>query len=911
MSGIKWIAGCVVALTATVAQAATSLSCSSLETSGQVANLNELVVPGAAGNIKYIEVVTLGGSPVNTSGWQLCTKAGNGNKVSCTDFGDGDFYLNGDTAATDSGTTTIDSGTYFTLNTNLNGDEGEVVLLDASGNALDYIRYCKASCNSTPEWSVPSDCGATVDDVGTSPVIARYPEDSTGDWSSSNDPDGPSGPTEGDSNSGGGGDSSCTLGSFSVVQSARALACPDTRATVTVTAICADGTTVKDDYTGTVSLSASGAGQLYDAASGGATVASYTFLDAEDGVKTFYLDMSDTGSSSVSATDTTASITASGSATTFYAYGFLLSSPADMVCGNSQSLTLTAYGKSNNGSGQACEVLDNFNSNSVPVKAWYRINTDPDEVTSAATVDSVGSAITLAGSAISVHAEPGSSNLTLDFSAGGTATVSLAYANVGEVLDLNFRHDTAPYDGSLTDNAGNSIGPLVAVSTPFVVSPEQVVLSIADPSYSCASQDGSCTAFVAAGADFDLTLTAQCVGGATATQYDTGASSVALSSSLVAPAGGQAASLGVTSTAFDGSESGVKTVTQTVSEVGVFDLTAAPPSYFGSSVSADTLADVGRFYAHHFTLDAAQSRVDAACMSSTHFSYMAQPFDLLFTAQARNLAGVATLNYRDSFVKLDTVQGSISVGGVDTGTNLTARLSGTSPAYITDSTFSWLAGEGDILVPLLLNRDAAVDGPYSALELGVTVTDADSATMSSAALDLDVGNGSNEYAKVGETEVRYGRLVVLNSYGPETSPLSQPLLAQYYDGTQFIQNADDGCTSLVAGDFALVFADDDSSDDSYTLTPGVLTGISVDSGSTDATLAYTPFDSGSAGYSFGSGANGVPGAGNTGSVITIVTAPAWLQYDWDSAAAGDENPSGTATFGRYRGNDRVIYWLEQ
>lgn len=69
MSGIKWIAGCVVALTATVAQAATSLSCSSLETSGQVANLNELVVPGAAGNIKYIEVVTLGGSPVNTSGW--------------------------------------------------------------------------------------------------------------------------------------------------------------------------------------------------------------------------------------------------------------------------------------------------------------------------------------------------------------------------------------------------------------------------------------------------------------------------------------------------------------------------------------------------------------------------------------------------------------------------------------------------------------------------------------------------------------------------------------------------------------------------------------------------------------------------------------------------------------------------
>jgi MSHA biogenesis protein MshQ len=37
--------------------------------------------------------------------------------------------------------------------------------------------------------------------------------------------------------------------------------------------------------------------------------------------------------------------------------------------------------------------------------------------------------------------------------------------------------------------------------------------------------------------------------------------------------------------------------------------------------------------------------------------------------------------------------------------------------------------------------------------------------------------------------------------------------------------------------------------------------------------------------------------------------PGYLQYDWDSNGS-DDNPTGIATFGIYRGDDRIIFWRE-
>ena len=53
-----------------------------------------------------------------------------------------------------------------------------------------------------------------------------------------------------------------------------------------------------------------------------------------------------------------------------------------------------------------------------------------------------------------------------------------------------------------------------------------------------------------------------------------------------------------------------------------------------------------------------------------------------------------------------------------------------------------------------------------------------------------------------------------------------------------------------------------------------------------------------------------PGAGNAGTVTLQATVPAWLKFDWNQGVAGNEFPTGIATFGVYNGKDTRIYERE-
>jgi MSHA biogenesis protein MshQ len=57
-----------------------------------------------------------------------------------------------------------------------------------------------------------------------------------------------------------------------------------------------------------------------------------------------------------------------------------------------------------------------------------------------------------------------------------------------------------------------------------------------------------------------------------------------------------------------------------------------------------------------------------------------------------------------------------------------------------------------------------------------------------------------------------------------------------------------------------------------------------------------------------------PGAENQGTVLVEYEIYDWLKYDWTwngvDAKVLDENPSAVATFGLFRGNDRIIYQRE-
>jgi hypothetical protein len=57
-----------------------------------------------------------------------------------------------------------------------------------------------------------------------------------------------------------------------------------------------------------------------------------------------------------------------------------------------------------------------------------------------------------------------------------------------------------------------------------------------------------------------------------------------------------------------------------------------------------------------------------------------------------------------------------------------------------------------------------------------------------------------------------------------------------------------------------------------------------------------------------------PGEGNSGYFYVDVTSvPEWLRYDWNQDGAADDVsvPDALITFGRARGNDRMIFWQER
>ena len=55
-----------------------------------------------------------------------------------------------------------------------------------------------------------------------------------------------------------------------------------------------------------------------------------------------------------------------------------------------------------------------------------------------------------------------------------------------------------------------------------------------------------------------------------------------------------------------------------------------------------------------------------------------------------------------------------------------------------------------------------------------------------------------------------------------------------------------------------------------------------------------------------------PEAGNMGTIdVSVDLSPfSWLQYDWDNDGSLGNHPDVSASFGSYRGHDRIIYWRE-
>ena len=347
-------------------------------------------------------------------------------------------------------------------------------------------------------------------------------------------------------------------------------------------------------------------------------------------------------------------------------------------------------------------------------------------------------------------------------------------------------------------------------------------------------------------------------------------------------------------------------------EVGSFTLQSSATGFLGVS-GADIVGDdiiVGRFIPDHFVLSSLSltNRIDLSGCPSI-FTYMDENFEVSYDLTAMSAGAVnVTQNYTtaSSFARLDTV-GELDYRVVDTSVpvEIISRLN------VGTTTINFVAGVASSLTSTLDFGRLATgpDGPYS-ISVGIAPIDDDDVQVIATTLDLDVdGDSLNDHVQIDTTMIYYGRAVVENAFGSELITLDMPMQVEMYDGANFVTNTDDSCTSFTEGNLIL----------SNNLEVGQIDGdILVLTGQTStATIVNQPqLFLGEAGLSFcppGSPAC-TPTSGNAGYIDVLVDLTGlsypWLQYDWDGDGTFNDDPTATATFGIYSGNDVHIYQIQ-
>lgn len=483
------------------------------------------------------------------------------------------------------------------------------------------------------------------------------------------------------------------------------------------------------------------------------------------------------------------------------------------------------------------------------------------------------------------------STIRLRFNNNGETIIDVAYGDVGQ-MRLNAR-----YEGS-----GDDAGLIMEGRDMFISRPAYFQLTIPD---NPGASDAGGLVFTKAGADFAVEVSARNSNGNRTPNYGKEATSesVRLIQSLVEPVGqnnptlkGKFDSFG---TDCDGNPvSGYACGLFSWEEVGIIELQpeVADGSYLGAgNTTGNSSGNVGRFIPDHFDISTNSPMFSHGCPSG-NFTYMGQEFgflvDPLLTVTAYGVSGSVTGNYGNTFWKYD---GSLTARDyTHTGSEpvtLTFSTSGT-PLLTGDDDYD---GSGEIEIigdRLTYQKQNPPVGPFVS-RADLVLTAADLTDSDGVCYDSD-GNGTCEsytIANIGDTEQRHGRLLLQNAFGPETLPLTIPVFTEYFNGTSFVLNNADGCTSYSAVNVGLDnFQPNLNSGDTSASGGGFL----IDGLSNDLLL-------------------GAPGEGNHGSAEVSLDLSAerlgWLRYDWDGDS-NEDDPTAQATFGIFKGNQRLIYMRE-
>jgi len=356
-------------------------------------------------------------------------------------------------------------------------------------------------------------------------------------------------------------------------------------------------------------------------------------------------------------------------------------------------------------------------------------------------------------------------------------------------------------------------------------------------------------------------------------------------------------------------------------EVGSVSFDIQDNNYGGIGLVVNAAAvELGRFIPDYFEQTVAKhGGVTGSCgnwvytgeldgSGSGTINYSTEP---QLSIVAKNDHGFITRNYRsfddtgENFVKLTELGVTIAaptqdidqIGALGTPMLLSANISHDANALeevdnIASPSPQPIGGEltytFNIADNFVYTRDVnAVFTPFTA-EFDIAITSIiDSDHVQATTLEnVEIRN---------DVQVRFGRMVLDNSYGPETSALPQPLSTEYLTdlaSMTFTLNTDDNCTVVSNAASNWTITDGDTSNG--------LTASDISLQGSGGLIASGTFDE----------VTLQNDSAERGSVNVEYIAPAWLLFDWDNDGLHDNNPTAVATFGRYRGNDRIIYWKE-
>ncbi|HSC82738.1 MAG TPA: DUF6701 domain-containing protein, partial [Pseudomonas sp.] len=594
----------------------------------------------------------------------------------------------------------------------------------------------------------------------------------------------------------------------------------------------------------------------------------------------------------------------SGCKVTFVDSGFIFSIPTQLAGKESAEIQMQAL--RTNPQTQKCEP--SFKSVTRQVSFWSDyVNPNPTEILGAPQITlryNDSSSSSLIPTVASTPKE-----LPIQFDANAAAKLWVRYPDAGK-LTLNAYH--------FSDQA------YAAGSASFVVKPYGLLLQT-DTDAKCTVADINCPLFpggVRAGDTFKLKvkavawqsdnepLTASAlVDNAVTPNFRQ--TDITLSSSIQAPASGDNGVMSPTSYEHVlGSQTAADT---SISEVGVFRITATPPpkGYLDNeTVSGGTSALVGRFIPASLDVVGSAS-LTPSCGNA--FSYQGQPMyfstipNLKITGKNRQNA--ITKNYDiDPFWRLpvptrtdaaadadddySSVTGKPSLdaagrllrsGAMDTTTNEAGDKDGAR-------LYSWRGSQqgdgsykGESLIysppPLPIADDYPFDAAIKLDFLASSLKDIDGACYG--------GTSCSGYSLAfAGSKVRLGRLRIGNAHGSELQSLSLPLVLESWQ-------------SKAGGSFQIEDLD----------TCTVLGAATLDNFTGHLALGETTSSLTAPVAGIGSLQLSAPGSGNDGSVqVSFPLAPTWLQYPWDGVTRSAAR--GLASFGIYKGAAPLIYRRE-